>query len=379
VRRPLVLLLGPSRDAISGVSTHLNMLLPADALLREFELAHFQVGSEGRAEGAAGRLARLLASPLRLALAIARSGAQVVHVNTSLNPRAYWRDLLYVATAKLCGAKVVYQVHGGELPAEFFRSRALAAFLRWTLGWPDAVVVLAQVEHDAYRAFVPRQKVALVPNGIDCLPYLRQQRPPPDPGTPLRLGFVGRLARAKGLYEIVEAVARLRGRGIPVRLFLAGSGPEEGWLRNRVRELDLKREVTFLGPLDGERKARLLGLVDAFVLPSYGEGLPYALLEAMAAGAVPIVTPVGAMPDVVAEGVHGFLVRQGDPEAIAAAAAALAADRPRLARMSAACRLRVAEAFSVARVVEDLRALYSTLASPHVRNRRLDRRSAQRA
>src|SRR5439155_12835533 len=132
-----------------------------------------QVGSEGRDENELGRIARLAASPFQLAATILRLDAAAVHVNTSLTPRAYWRDLAYVAVAKLCGARVVYQVHGGALPQKFF-SKAFAGLLRATLKWPDAVLVLASTELEAYRAF--GVNAAVLANGIDCAPYVRYKR-----------------------------------------------------------------------------------------------------------------------------------------------------------------------------------------------------------
>src|SRR5262245_46575070 len=116
---------------------HVNLLL-SSPLAQEFTLAHFQVGSEGRSEGVFARVARLLVSPFRLAATILRRRAAIVHLNTSLNPRAYWRDLVYMLVARLCGASVLYQVHGGALPHEFFRgSGAFTAWLRMTLRLPD--------------------------------------------------------------------------------------------------------------------------------------------------------------------------------------------------------------------------------------------------
>src|SRR5690606_17167889 len=102
------LVLAPSREAVSGVSTHLDMLLRSN-LAKSFCLVHFQVGSEGRVEGPAGRCLRLLASPFLLAVAILRRNAVLVHLNTSLNPRAYWRDVAYLLVSRLCGVRVLYQ------------------------------------------------------------------------------------------------------------------------------------------------------------------------------------------------------------------------------------------------------------------------------
>ena len=106
----------------------------------------------------------------------------------------------------------------------------------------------------------------------------------------------------------------------------------------------------------------LLEGCDAFLLPSYSEGLPYALLESMAAGVPVIATPVGAIPDVVVDGTHGILVPKQDGKAIAEAFAALAADRERLSWMSRACRRRIRAAFSIERVATDLGELYAALA-----------------
>jgi glycosyltransferase involved in cell wall biosynthesis len=362
VKRPVVLLLGPSREAISGVTTHLNSLL-GSRLASRFDLLHFQVGSEGRNEGVLGRLARLALSPLALIGAIARHGVELVHINTSLNAKAYWRDFSYVLAARLCGARVLYQVHGGLLEEFAAKSRVFAAFMRRMLHWPDVVVVLSRAQLGAFRAAAPAQAVELVPNGIDCGPYLRYNRAAPEPGAPLRLIYIGRLVPGKGLLETIEGLRLARSRGIAARLVIAGNGPEEPRLRQFVREAALSREVSFVGAAYGEHKAQLLSQADALALASYAEGLPYSLLEAMAAGVAPIVTPVGAIPDVVADGEHGLFVAPRDAEAIAQAIGTLAQDRALLARMSAACRKHVGAAYSIERVARDFSQLYWGLCS----------------
>jgi glycosyltransferase involved in cell wall biosynthesis len=349
VKRHVVLLLGPSREAISGVTTHLNALL-GSRLAANFELAHFQVGSEGRKEGALGKAARFATSPFALAAAILRHDAEVVHINTSLNAKSYWRDLAYLMVAKLCGARVVYQVHGGSVTT--FR------VLRWAARLPDVVVVLSQAERDRWRALAPAQLVEALPNGIDCQPYQRYNRALADRDAPLRLIYIGRLAPGKGLLESLEALRLARSRGVAARLVLVGGGTEEPRLRQYVRDSGLARDVTFVGPAYGDAKARLLSQADALLLPSYSEGLPYSLLEAMAAGVVPVVTPVGAIPDVVADGEHGLIVPPRDAGAIAAAIQRLATDKASMARMSAACRKHVAGAYSIERVAKDFSELY---------------------
>ena len=357
MKRHVVLLLGPSREALSGVTTHLNGLF-GSRLASRFELLHFQVGSEGRQEGAAARLARLVLSPLHLAAAIVRNGAELVHINTSLNAKSYWRDLAYLVVAKLCGARVIYQVHGGHLGDFAAKRGVFGTFVRRMTRWPDAVVVLSREQLDEFRGAAPAQAVELVPNGIDAAPYLRQNRPAGGSDAPLRLIYIGRLVGGKGLLETIEGLRIAHARGIAARLVIAGNGPEEARLRDYVRAAGLTREVSFVGAAYGEHKAQLLSQADAFALASYTEGLPYSLLEAMAAGVVPIVTAVGAITDVVSDGEHGLFVAPRDAEAIAQAIARLAQDRAALERMSTAARKHVAAAYSIERVARDFSQLY---------------------
>jgi len=341
---PVLLLLGPRLRAVSGVSAHLQTLL-CSRLAEEFVLEHFQIGSEGRGESRAARWLRLLLSPPALAAAIRARRPVLVHLNTSLNLRAFWRDVVYLIVARLHGTRVLYQVHGGALPQAFFgRSRLLRALLRRILALPDAIVVLAESELAAYRRFVPNQRITLVPNA-----------------GPLALLYLGRLAREKGLYELLQGLATARARGALARLTVVGSGPEEAQLRRAVVNLGLNGAVFFAGAVFGTAKLQLLADADVLVLPSYSEGLPCALLEGMAAGTAVIATRVGAVPDVVIPGLHGVLVPPRDMEAIAQAISTLAADRTGLARMSAACRCRVAADYSVERLARSLGDVYSGL------------------
>jgi glycosyltransferase involved in cell wall biosynthesis len=367
-KQPVVLILGPTRAAVSGVSTHLNALF-GSALERHFRMVHFQVGSAGRNETPFGWLMRLLASPFYLAATILRLDPAIVHVNTSLDARAYWRDLVYVLVAKLFGVRVLYQVHGGALHAfcgsHLVLSPLTRLVVRTALKWPDVVVVISQIELQAMREVSPATRIVLLPNGTDCAPLLSLERIASDAQAPLRLLYIGRLVRTKGLFEILEALKLLRRAGVATRLVIAGSGPIEEALRQSARVLGLEDSVTFAGAAFGEHKVRLLADAEVLLLPTYHlEGLPYALLEGMAAGLVPIVTRVGAIPDVVEQDVHGVFVAPRDPEALARAIQSLAADRALRERMAAASRQRVATSYSVERLASDFTALYRVLAGP---------------
>lgn len=362
MHRPVAIVLAPSRDAISGVSTHLNLMF-ASTLARDFSLIHFQVGSEGRSENAAARLWRLLASPFALAARIKLADADLVHINTSLNRCAFWRDLAYLIVARLCGAHVVYHVHGGLLPRAFAAQDHLPErLLRLALQLPDVIVVLASCELAAYCDFVPQQSILALPNGIDVAPYRRRARHVP-PHAPLRLVYVGRLAERKGLEETLRGLARARADGVAATLAVAGSGPAEAHLKALAASLELADAVRFVGPVFGDAKPSLFDAADVLMLPSHAEGLPYALLEGMAAGLAVVTTRVGGIPDVAIEGMHAIFVPIGDADAIGDAIARLARNRAMAARMGTACARRIAQFYTVERLAGDLAYLYRSLCS----------------
>ena len=355
--RRKIAVFGPSLDALSGVSTHVRMLLASD-LARDYDLLHFQVGSEGRRENALQKLMRYALSPLHLALFLLRTGAEAVHMNASLDPKSYWRDLVYSTVARLLGRRVVNQIHGGAMPQDFFRGNAfLTWLLRRFLVSCDVVTVLSSAELAAYRTFDSRIKVHLIPNAIDPAGLADRMRAY-NTDKPLKLVYVGRLVRSKGLFEVIDALAELKRAGRQFKLSIAGGGPDQIELMTATERADLKDRVQFLGSVFAAEKYRLWLESDLFVLPSYMEGLPYSLLEAMAAGCVPVTTSVAAVPDVMRNGEHGLFVPVKDAGALAFALAALDDDRERLIRMAEAARRRVLEQYTVARLADDFGKLY---------------------
>ena len=355
-----VMMLGPSTGAVSGVSTHLNQLFHS-SLAREWQLRHFQVGSEGRAESALRKLWRFAVSPLQFAAAVCRARPAIVHLNTSLELKSYWRDVVYLLIAKLLGRRVLYQVHGGALPELFVAGQPLRRWLlRRVLRLADAVVLLAQSELQAYRQFDPALALAVIPNAIELVADPLAKAAPRQ--GPLALVYVGRLARDKGLFELIEALALNQRAGLAQTLAIAGGGPEEAALRAAVDRLGLQQLVRFAGPLFGAAKDRLWEQADVFGFPTYHrEGLPYALLESMAARTVPLICPVGAVPDVMQDQVHGLFVPPRDPVALAAALRRLDQDRELLRRMAEAGRRRVEQDYTVERLARDFNAAYERL------------------
>lgn len=321
-------------------------------------MTHFQVGSEGRTESAWGRMWRCAMSPAQLIGAVLVLHARVVHINSSMNPRGFWRDAVYVMCARLARRKIVYQVHGGAMdqlfPRDSFRFRVLKRVLRAA----DVVVVLSYSEGHVYERIVGREKLYVIPNAVPFCVELR--RFSLEPGE-LRLVFLGRLVEEKGVHELLDAARLLVERGAPFHLVIAGSGPEEGRLTARIRELGLAGVVELAGAVFGEAKASLWRQSDVFVFPSHTEKLPYSLLEAMAFGVVPVVTNVGAIEEVMQHGVHGEFVPVNSPVAIADAVERLQKDPELRARYGTAAQERIAASYTMPRFTSQFRSLYASM------------------
>ena len=246
-----------------------------------------------------------------------------------------------------------------------------------------AVVLILHGDHDyyydlakkhdrvvhAYVAYSRRmyeQLIAHLPHRADSIFYIPYGIPlPPRVRTasagPLRLIFAGRLEHGqKGVLELPEIDARLRERHVDVTWTIVGDGPDGAKLRAAWPE---SATLTYRGALKNAETIAALADHDVFVLPTRTEGLPVALLEAMGAGVVPVVSNIDSgVPDVMTAGVTGLLPEVGDVAGFADAIARLAADRPLLERMSAAGRRMVEEKFDARVRTREYQALYARYA-----------------
>ena len=170
---------------------------------------------------------------------------------------------------------------------------------------------------------------------------------------------VGRLVAAKGQYVLVEAARRLAAERRDFRVTIVGAGPEAQGLRAAIGEAGLARHVTMAGALNQDEVRRLYGEADAFVLPSFAEGIPVVLMEAMASGVPCVTTRITGIPELIRSDDEGLLVAPSDAEALATAIARLIDDPALRARIAAAARRRVDTDFHLERNAARLGSLFA--------------------
>ena len=173
------------------------------------------------------------------------------------------------------------------------------------------------------------------------------------------VGWVGRMTGVKDTGAVLEIVRSTREHGVDAVLCMVGDGPDRERLEQLAYDLGIARSTFFVGyQVDVAGYYRLF---DAFLLPSVNEGTPVSAIEALASGTPVVATRVGGVPDVVRDGIDGFLVAPGDTEAAAERLAELARDPVLRARLGDAGRGEARARYSVARLVDDVDRLYQSL------------------
>ena len=276
---------------------------------------------------------------LRAAWLVVCGRADVLHVHLSHGGSVIRKSLPLLA-ARAAGVPAVVHGHSYDFGGWFDRIPApVRAAVRAVLP-ADRWVVLGSPQAGEYaaRLQLPDERIAVLHNAVHVPSVPVEQRA----HEVLHVVSVGRLGERKGSYDLVAAVGALdeSGRG-RLRVTLAGDG-DTAEVTAAIDAAGLSGTVAVAGWLDEAARDELLRGAHIFALPSYDEGLPMALLEAMAHGLVPVTTPVGSIAEVVDDGTDGLLVSPGRPEEIAAALTALAADERLRVRLAAAARERAA-------------------------------------
>ncbi len=279
----------------------------------------------------------------------------------------YKTNALGLALARLHPMRLVTTLHGWverttRTPAYFRIDKLCLPF------YERVYAVSADLADAAREARVRPSRVVTLENGIDLGDYRRTLSAreakaalglPPDS---LVVGGVGRLSAEKAFAALVASVAELVRRGVDARLAIVGEGNERANLERQIGESGLGGRVTLAG---FQRDVRpYFQAFDAFALPSLREGLPNALLEAMAFGVPSVASRIAGIPKVIADGVDGVLIEPGDAGQLTGALAGLLGDPHKRAAMGAAARATVEARYSFAERVRKLAASYDELLGP---------------
>jgi glycosyltransferase involved in cell wall biosynthesis len=350
-----VLMIGTALGGQGGVAAVIDVLR-RDGLFERESVRY--LGSHR--DGSRGAKARAAFNAFwRTALACLRERPAVVHVH-SASRASFVRKSLLLLLARCAGCRTIFHLHGGEFRQ--FAGDESGAPMRWwirhTMEKSSAVIALSDGWAGFVRAFAPAARVVVVPNPVALPPEAARHHEQPG-----RILFLGRAEAGKGVFELLAAVAALAPAFPHIQLVIGGNGDLEQ-LRRRALDLGISDRLLLPGWLEPPEKSLELARAQVFCLPSHAEGLPMAMLEAMAAAKAVVVSHVGAIPEAVSDHESGLLVAPRDTAALAAALATLLGDGALRERLGANARATVQQRFSSAVVVAKLSALYRELAAP---------------
>lgn len=349
-----IAVVGPSPQSRGGIARVIAQVTSVEALADDLRLV--RVTSFRGGTSLAKTLSWIAGLSRFATLSVLRRPALAyVHVAAGAST---FRKASFLAVACALRVPVLLHIHPQSFFDQLVRTGPAGAVARWCVRMSTAIVVLADTFVEPVRTLHPSARVHVVHNAPDvdeASPVGTDQR------IPGRVLCLGSFVADKGVDVLVDATALIADDVPELRLALAGSGPDEATLRERVAAAGIAERVEFLGWVRGADREAEHARASLFVLPSRTEGFPLALLEAMWHGLPCVATEVGAVPEILADGA-GVTVAAEDAAALAAAMRSLL-DGPTIATaVGEAGARRVRDLYAPSRqrrAIRELLALYS--------------------
>jgi len=301
--------LNPAKN-VSGISTVVQTIISHN---EQHQYFHYLLGRPDKKLSKMKWLFELVKQVLLFPVALKRNKIDLVHQNLPFDPKGLIREYVINLWARLFNVPVFLHVHGGMFlmngtDSIFFRFLAKQLFKNNKM-----VVVLSELEKDALVRQYQYHQAQVLMNSIDVNQFASLGKKV-EKAKPAFL-FLGRIHESKGIDDTIEAFRILK-KEFEFRFILCGDGPSRALFVALCTKI-LGDDFEYRGVVSGDEKLKVIADSDFFLLPSrYGEGLPMALLETMAAGLVPIVTDDASMKFVVIPNKNGIRVNKKDPNSI---------------------------------------------------------------
>lgn len=343
-----VLMIGPDRGVHGGVSAVVNNYYEA-GLDREIALRYLGTMVDG---SKVRKLLRAMVSYIRFLVLL--PSFDILHVNMA-SDASYYRKKIFIDTAFLFRKKIIIHEHGGDF-FDFYHDRLnekQKANLKRTLNKAEKFIVLSKQWYEFFKGLLDERKLVIMENGI-LLPEPAKKRYDDH-----NLLFLGRICREKGIVELIEAVDHIRERIPDVHLYLGGVFEDAGLKRLTEGKEDYITCPGWVGP--DERK-KLFEKCSIFVLPSYFEGQPISLMEAMAEGLGIVASGVGGIPQIIENPKQGCLIEPKNEKALEEALEKLLGSRELRECMGKAASARIRSRYDIREKKETLLKIYRELA-----------------
>ncbi|MFW8602219.1 glycosyltransferase family 4 protein [Desulfobacterota bacterium M19] len=360
-----LLLTTPALNDQGGVASYINSVMPF--LGNRHDIHRFEIGRTRSKSG----ILHPVVDQIGFHRLISSKQFDICQVNPSLNAKSFIRDGLFVWQVRRKGLPVLVFFHGWRKDFEQKVAGTYLPFFRNTFGRADAFIVLANEFKEVLRQWGVRQPIFLGTTTVEeCLldgfsieDKIRRVRQ----AEKIKILFLSRLERRKGVFETVDAVSDLSAWGYPVILSIAGDGSVMAELRQYICTKKLpENTIRLLGYVKGSEKKAAFADNHIYCFPTrYGEGLPTSVVEAMAFG-MPVVTcPVGGIADFFKDGAMGYLWKRNEPESLAELLKNLIDARGKITEFGRRNHVYAKENFMASRVAESLVSIYNRILYNH--------------
>ena len=342
-----VLMVGPDRSVHGGISGVVNNYYDA-GITEKVDLNYIGTMVEG---SKLRKLWQAVKAYIRFLKLLPEY--PIVHVNVA-SDSSYYRKSLFIKAAKRAGRKIVIHQHGGDFETFYEKEQndRGRARIRQVLSMGDVFLVLSPKLKQFFKGILEPSKVILCPNAVPVPDSIEKEY------GKQRILFLGRLCKEKGLRELFSVLPQLHGQFPQMHVLLGGIWEDEELLEEAAK---MKEYVTDLGWLQGEAKKNYLRTSDLFVFPTYFEGQPVSVLEAMAYQCGIVATRVGGIPQMIEQEQTGLLIEPKDPEGLKSALQKLLSDPELCERLGKNARAKVQKEFSIEKSLQELIKIYQQL------------------
>lgn len=236
----------------------------------------------------------------------------IVHIHSSFGA-SFYRKIPFIYMASWCKIPIINHIHGADFE-EFFvmASKRKKEKIKKIYNKCDMLIALSEEWKERLSQIVPEEKITIIENYSVLHEDALEERIKREGNNTVL--FLGELGKRKGCYDIPDVIEMVKKRVPNVKFILAGVGndSDEKKIRHLIKEKDLSENIVFPGWVRGDTKDKLLREADVFFLPSYNEGMPMSVLDAMGYGLPVVSTNVGGIPKIVHNGKNGFCCEAGD-------------------------------------------------------------------
>lgn len=352
-----VLITAPSLNVnknVSGISSVVSTIIHNN---KATKYIHFLAGKEDTNTSMSKRMRDLAKSYVALIRIFRKQPIDLVHLNLPLNPKSIYREFLVFTISRMFQKKILVHVHGGKYLLEQPANKVLNSIIKRIYTGAAMVICLSDIEKQSIEKTYHIRAVKVLENTVDDL-YLRLIQSS-NSSSKITVLFLGRLHESKGVHVLIASITELMKQNIDnLHFIFCGAGP----LLHDVVTLaaTYPQNVSYMGIVSGEQKSNMLCEAQIFVLPSlYGEGLPMSLIEAMAAGVVPIVTNDGSMKAIVTHDKTGYIIEKNDVVALSTQLSILANNLEAIKAVSNNAKAFIRQRFSINKYINSLNEYYS--------------------